>query len=371
MTSIRTTLRLALVAGVTTAALAGCGMMSKLQHRELQRCCMNAASEVPPSMTRGSGMAEAWLNKDTNVLKYKITYEGLSGPATAAHFHGPATAGANAAVVLPFASPASPIEGQATLTPAQAADLMAGKWYANVHTAANPVARSAARCCRRCEPARLMETDDDTKPPAAPELRSSYLEEKAFKSRTLLIFGSITDAVAADVTRRLIALDADSQAPIDILVSSPGGHLESGDAIHDIVRFISAPVHMIGTGWVGSAATHLFLAAPRGAPRLPAQHPFPDPPAERRRRRAGHRHRHPGAGDRQGARANRPRDRARNRQAAGGGAGGHRARPLAVGPGSGGLRAGVADHRAEDRVAHLVVRGRDAARAGARCQMAP
>jgi len=108
-----------------------------------------------------------------------------------------------------------------------------------------------------------METDDDTKTSATPEPRSSYLEEKAFKSRTLLIFGTITDAVAADVARRLIALDADSQAPIDILVSSPGGHLESGDAIHDIVRFITAPVNMIGTGWVGSAATHLFLAAPR------------------------------------------------------------------------------------------------------------
>lgn len=109
-----------------------------------------------------------------------------------------------------------------------------------------------------------LESDDDTKPAATAEPRNSYLEEKAFKSRTLLIFGSITDAVAADVTRRLIALDADSaDKPIDILVSSPGGHLESGDAIHDIVRFISAPVNMIGTGWVGSAATHLFLAAPR------------------------------------------------------------------------------------------------------------
>jgi ATP-dependent Clp protease protease subunit len=110
----------------------------------------------------------------------------------------------------------------------------------------------------------IMETDDDTLPAATAEPRNSYLEEKAFKSRTLLIFGSITDAVAADVTRRLIALDADSpEKPIDILVSSPGGHLESGDAIHDIVRFISAPVNMIGTGWVGSAATHLYLAVPR------------------------------------------------------------------------------------------------------------
>lgn len=109
-----------------------------------------------------------------------------------------------------------------------------------------------------------MASDDDTHPASTAEPRNSYLEEKAFKSRTLLIFGSITDSVAADVTRRLIALDADSsERPIDILVSSPGGHLESGDAIHDIVRFISAPVNMIGTGWVGSAATHLFLAAPR------------------------------------------------------------------------------------------------------------
>jgi len=110
-----------------------------------------------------------------------------------------------------------------------------------------------------------METpdDDDTKPSVTPEQRSSYLEEKAFKSRTLLVFGTVTDALAADVTRRLIALDADSAEPIDLLVSSPGGHLESGDVIHDIVRFIAAPVNMIGTGWVGSAATHLYLAVPR------------------------------------------------------------------------------------------------------------
>jgi ATP-dependent Clp protease protease subunit len=107
-----------------------------------------------------------------------------------------------------------------------------------------------------------METPDFP-PSATLEQRSSYLEEKAFKSRTLLIFGAITDQSAADVARRLIALDADSADPIDILVSSPGGHLESGDAIHDIVRFIAAPVNMIGTGWVGSAATHLYLAVPR------------------------------------------------------------------------------------------------------------
>lgn len=104
---------------------------------------------------------------------------------------------------------------------------------------------------------------DTPTPSSALEARTSYLEEKAFKSRTLLVFGTVTDVMAADITRRLIALDADSAEPIDMLVSSPGGHLESGDAIHDIVRFIGAPVNMVGTGWVGSAATHLYLSVPR------------------------------------------------------------------------------------------------------------
>ena len=106
----------------------------------------------------------------------------------------------------------------------------------------------------------------ETDAPAAPstaEPRNAFLEEKAFKSRTVLLFGEITDHSAGDIARRLIALDADSSAPIDLLVSSPGGHLESGDAIHDIIRFIAAPVNMIGTGWVGSAATHLYLSVPR------------------------------------------------------------------------------------------------------------
>ena len=108
--------------------------------------------------------------------------------------------------------------------------------------------------------------DPETEEPEStpqPQPRSSFLEEKAFKSRTVMLFGAITDATASDVARRLIALDADSSAPIDMLVSSPGGHLESGDAIHDILSFITAPVNMIGTGWVGSAATHLYLGVPR------------------------------------------------------------------------------------------------------------
>jgi ATP-dependent Clp protease, protease subunit len=106
----------------------------------------------------------------------------------------------------------------------------------------------------------------ETTPNPTPTLvdpRTSFLEEKAFKSRTVLLFGAITDVTAQDTVRRLIALSADSKEPIDLLVSSPGGHLESGDTIHDVIRYIEAPVNMIGTGWVGSAACHVYLAVPR------------------------------------------------------------------------------------------------------------
>lgn len=85
----------------------------------------------------GKGAATFTLDPATKALTYSVTYAGLSGAATMAHIHGPADPGANAGVVVPFASPASPITGTATLTDAQIADLKAGKYYVNVHTAAN------------------------------------------------------------------------------------------------------------------------------------------------------------------------------------------------------------------------------------------
>ena len=99
---------------------------------------LKGSSEVPSNSSAGTGTAEATLDTATKELTYTITFTGLSGPATMAHFHGPAEAGKNAGVVVPFKSAESPIKGTVMLTDAQIEDLMAGKWYANVHTSANP-----------------------------------------------------------------------------------------------------------------------------------------------------------------------------------------------------------------------------------------
>lgn len=99
---------------------------------------LKGSNEVPPNTSSGSGKAEATFDTDTKVLTYTVTYSGLSGPALGAHFHGPSEPGKNAGIALPFKSAESPIQGTATLTEVQAADLVAGKWYANIHTAANP-----------------------------------------------------------------------------------------------------------------------------------------------------------------------------------------------------------------------------------------
>ncbi len=88
------------------------------------------------------------------------------------------------------------------------------------------------------------------------------LEVRLFDQRKVLIFGAINDKIARDVTGRLLALAGASDKPIDVYVNSPGGHVESGDTIHDMIRFVDAiaPVRMIGTGWVASAGALIYVA---------------------------------------------------------------------------------------------------------------
>lgn len=100
---------------------------------------LTAAAEVPPTDSTATGKVDATLDTETKLLTWTITYEGLSGDAVAAHFHGPAAADANAAPVVPIPDPlASPISGSATLTDEQITQLQGGQWYFNVHTAKFP-----------------------------------------------------------------------------------------------------------------------------------------------------------------------------------------------------------------------------------------
>ena len=100
---------------------------------------LTAAAQVPPvTDSKGTGTLTATYDPATKKLTYTADYKDLTGPAVAAHFHGPADAKSNAGIVVPVTGAlTSPIKGEATLTDAQAADLAAGKWYFNVHTAAN------------------------------------------------------------------------------------------------------------------------------------------------------------------------------------------------------------------------------------------
>lgn len=100
---------------------------------------LSAAKEVPTNPSAGAGTVQASFDKQTSTLNWTVTYTGLTGPVRAAHFHGPALAGVNAGVALGMSgSLESPMKGSAVLTAAQAADVLAGKWYVNLHTAANP-----------------------------------------------------------------------------------------------------------------------------------------------------------------------------------------------------------------------------------------
>ncbi len=120
-----------LVAGLTSLATPGRADTVQL------KATLSGATEVPPNATKGTGSVAATYDTATKLLTWKGTYSGLTGDATAAHFHGPAEPGKNAGVAVPIKPFGPAFEGTATLNDTQAADLLGGRWYVNVHTDAN------------------------------------------------------------------------------------------------------------------------------------------------------------------------------------------------------------------------------------------
>jgi ATP-dependent Clp protease, protease subunit len=113
---------------------------------------------------------------------------------------------------------------------------------------------------RRADEEEPDEKDDEKA--KSPEPQSSEIAKALFKSRTVLVFGEVDMKMAERVTAQLLAY-AESEGDIRVIVNSPGGHVESGDTIHDMIRFVGNRVKIIGTGWVASAGAHIYLGARR------------------------------------------------------------------------------------------------------------
>ncbi len=104
------------------------------------------------------------------------------------------------------------------------------------------------------------EEDKDEEKTKTPQ--SLPVDKHLFEARNVLITGTITQELARDVSARLMALSHVSKDPINVIVCSPGGHVESGDMIHDMIRFVEAPINMIGVGWVASAGALIYISVP-------------------------------------------------------------------------------------------------------------
>ena len=103
-----------------------------------------------------------------------------------------------------------------------------------------------------------LDDEQEAKPMNEP---NAFLEEALFDARTILLTGGVDDKQARRVCERLLALGSKSHKPILLVVSSPGGHVESGDMIHDMIKFVEAPVKVLGSGWVASAGALIYAAA--------------------------------------------------------------------------------------------------------------
>jgi hypothetical protein len=131
-----TSLRCGVVALAFAAGLAGIAPVSA--ETLALKAELKGSNEVPPNDAKGSGSVTLTLDTASKKLSWNGTMAGLSGNPTAAHFHGPAEAGKNAGVLVPIRNPGPQFEGSAELTDAQMADLLAGRLYVNIHTAAHP-----------------------------------------------------------------------------------------------------------------------------------------------------------------------------------------------------------------------------------------
>jgi ATP-dependent Clp protease, protease subunit len=111
----------------------------------------------------------------------------------------------------------------------------------------------------------FMDDDDNKKAPQFEAAKAEGIMQKLIKSRTILVNGTVDQELAENVMAQLLVLDSDSHEPIKVIITSPGGHVDSGLAIYDTMKFIESPIITIGAGWVASIAVPIFFGGDRGS----------------------------------------------------------------------------------------------------------
>jgi hypothetical protein len=207
---------------LTAVALAGTALPALAEQVTLA-ATLTGAEEVPANTAPGTGNVDATFDTDTNVFTYTVSYEGLTGAATAAHFHGPAAPGENAGPVVPVEGDlTSPISGTATLTDAQEAELLGGMWYFNVHTAQYPDGELRGQVLQSMV-STLPSTESSMEAPASSEPSSELSSSSSSVDISTSVSVSASVSASVDPSSTLSSLSSE----VSSAVSSASSELSS------------------------------------------------------------------------------------------------------------------------------------------------
>ncbi len=209
------------LAVLAAIALAGTALPALAEQLSLS-ATLSAAEEVPPNDSPATGSVEATYDTDTNILDYTISYSGLTGEATAAHFHGPAAPGENAPPVVPIEPPlASPIAGTVTLTDAQETELLGGLWYFNVHTAQYPNGEIRGQVLQSAASGEVSTLPAESSMASSEEILSSSSSSADISTSVSMSASASVDPSVSLSVDPSVSMSASASASVSASVSAP------------------------------------------------------------------------------------------------------------------------------------------------------
>lgn len=255
------------LAVLTALTLAGTAMPSFAAQVNLSATLLGT-TEVPPNDAPGTGSLTADYDSETNVLNYNVTFEGLTGAATAAHFHGPASPEETAPPVLPVEDLESPITGTATLTDDQEADLLSGLWYFNLHTAQYPDGELRGQVFQSMMSSESsMMSSEDSSMMSSSETSSSEMSSSNMSSMSSSVDVSASVSVSTSVDPSMSSVSSgpssavsDASSGLSSTVSSVSSAVSS--VASDVSSTVSSALDTSVSGGVSASAGISTSVAP-------------------------------------------------------------------------------------------------------------